>query len=98
MGKNPPDVLLTNYKRRDYLMMRPKDQPLWAHNGPTTLRYIVVDELHTFDVAQGPDLAMLLRRLRAPLTMAAGPPPCAGSPPNPGRAPHTSNSVRLTST
>ncbi|MEH6387770.1 MAG: DEAD/DEAH box helicase [Pseudomonas profundi] len=61
----PPDVLLTNYKMLDYLLMRPKDQKLWLHNGPDTLRYLVVDELHTFDGAQGTDLSLLIRRLRA---------------------------------
>ena len=67
MRKNPPDILLTNYKMLDYLMLRPKDRQLWASNAPTTLRYVVVDELHTFDGAQGTDLALLLRRLRARL-------------------------------
>ena len=61
---NPPDILLTNYKMLDFLLIRPKDQPLWRRNGPDTLRYLVVDELHTFDGAQGTDLAMLIRRLR----------------------------------
>ncbi|NEX22948.1 DEAD/DEAH box helicase [Thiorhodococcus mannitoliphagus] len=61
---NPPDILLTNYKMLDFLLIRPKDQPLWRDNGPETLRYLVVDELHTFDGAQGTDLAMLIRRLR----------------------------------
>jgi DEAD/DEAH box helicase domain-containing protein len=65
LRNNPPDVLLTNYKMLDYLLMRPKDQKLWLHNGPETLRYLVVDELHTFDGAQGTDLSLLLRRLRA---------------------------------
>jgi DEAD/DEAH box helicase domain-containing protein len=46
LRNDPPDVLLTNYKMLDYLLMRPKDQQLWAHNGPETLRYLVVDELH----------------------------------------------------
>jgi DEAD/DEAH box helicase domain-containing protein len=67
LRKNPPDILLTNYKMLDYLLIRPKDQQLWRENQPQTLRYIVVDELHTFDGAQGTDLAMLLRRLRARL-------------------------------
>src|SRR5699024_1268216 len=49
MRKAPPDVLLTNYKMLDYLLVRPKDRKLWAHNGPEVLRYVVVDELHTFD-------------------------------------------------
>ena len=67
LRKHPPDILLTNYKMLDYLMLRPKDRQLWTHNTPTTLRYLVVDELHTFDGAQGTDLALLLRRLRARL-------------------------------
>ncbi len=67
MRRSPPDILLTNYKMLDYLLLRPKDRQLWARNTPTTLRYVVVDELHTFDGAQGTDLALLLRRLRARL-------------------------------
>lgn len=65
LRQNPPDVLLTNYKMLDYLLMRPQDQKLWVNNGPDTLRYLVVDELHTFDGAQGTDLSLLIRRLRA---------------------------------
>ena len=63
---NPPDILLTNYKMLDFLLMRPKDQRLWRHNLSTQdlMRYLVVDELHTFDGAQGTDLACLIRRLR----------------------------------
>ncbi len=67
LRNNPPDILLTNYKMLDYLLMRPKDRPLWQHNGTETLRYLVVDELHTFDGAQGTDLVCLLRRLKARL-------------------------------
>ncbi|MCX6019367.1 MAG: DEAD/DEAH box helicase [Chloroflexi bacterium] len=72
LRRNPPDVLLTNYKMLDYLMLRPRDRKLWAQNGPTTLRYVIVDELHTFDGAQGTDLALLLRRLRARLAIPDG--------------------------
>lgn len=68
LRKNPPDILLTNYKMLDYLLMRPKDQVLWRFNQPETLHYLVVDELHTFDGAQGSDLAMLIRRLKAHLS------------------------------
>ena len=64
MRDRPPDILLTNYKMLDYLMIRPRDQRLWRHNEPDTLRYLVVDELHTFDGARGTDLACLIRRLR----------------------------------
>lgn len=79
LRKHPPDILLTNYKMLDYLMLRPKDRQLWARNTPTTLRYVVVDELHTFDGAQGTDLALLLRRFRARLGIPAGHLICAGT-------------------
>lgn len=64
LRENPPDILLTNYKMLDFLLLRPKDQQLWKNNEPGCLRFLVVDELHTFDGAQGTDLACLIRRLR----------------------------------
>ena len=67
LRERPPDILLTNYKMLDLLLTRPIDFPLWRHNAPGTLRYLVVDELHTFDGAQGTDLACLIRRLRVRL-------------------------------
>lgn len=79
LRKDPPDILLTNYKMLDYLLIRPKDRLLWAKNMPDTLRYMVVDELHTFDGAQGTDLALLLRRLRARLKTPVGHLICAGT-------------------
>lgn len=62
--KSPPDILITNYKMLDYLLVRPSDVRLWKQNGPDTLRYLVVDELHSFDGAQGADLACLIRRIK----------------------------------
>jgi DEAD/DEAH box helicase domain-containing protein len=79
MRRHPPDILLTNYKMLDYLLIRPRDRQLWEHNRPTTLRYVVVDELHTFDGAQGTDLALLLRRLQARLRIPAGHLICVGT-------------------
>ncbi len=76
---HPPDVLLTNYKMLDYLLVRPFDFRLWRHNQPDTLRYLVVDELHTFDGAQGTDLACLIRRLRVRLGVASDKLICAGT-------------------
>ena len=79
LRQNPPDILLTNYKMLDYLMLRPGDQRLWRHNEPETLRYLVVDELHTFDGAQGTDLACLIRRLRARLQVRSDGLVCVGT-------------------
>ncbi len=67
LRSHPPDILLTNYKMLDFLLMRPKDQRLWQYNSAETLKYLIVDELHTFDGAQGTDLACLIRRMKARL-------------------------------
>lgn len=80
LRKNPPDVLLTNYKMLDWLLMRPRDQTLWSKNmGNNLLKFIAVDEIHTFDGAQGTDLASLLRRLRAKLEVSEGQLGCIGT-------------------
>ncbi|MDR0949379.1 MAG: DEAD/DEAH box helicase [Lachnospiraceae bacterium] len=76
---SPPDILLTNYKMLDYLLVRPKDALLWSDNRPETLKYIAVDELHTFDGAQGTDLACLLRRLKSRLYTPVGHLCCIGT-------------------
>ncbi|MFG1918250.1 DEAD/DEAH box helicase [Micromonospora sp. NPDC048898] len=57
-----PDIVLTNYKMLDQLLLRFEDQELWRQSA-TSLRYLVLDEFHTYDGAQGTDVAMLLRRL-----------------------------------
>jgi ATP-dependent helicase YprA (DUF1998 family) len=57
-----PDILLTNYKMLDQLLLRADDQALWRQSA-MSLRYLVLDEFHTYDGAQGTDVAMLLRRL-----------------------------------
>ncbi len=69
LRQDPPDILLTNYKMLDFLLLRPEDRGLWAQNGPKTLQYLVLDELHTYDGAQGSDVACLIRRLRARLNV-----------------------------
>ncbi|HTT23879.1 MAG TPA: DEAD/DEAH box helicase, partial [Candidatus Sulfotelmatobacter sp.] len=75
----PPDILLTNYKMLDYLLVRPHDAGLWRLNEPETLRYLVVDELHTFDGAQGADLACLVRRIKERVKTLPGHLCCVGT-------------------
>ena len=76
---NPPDILLTNYKMLDFLLIRSKDHKLWQHNVEETLKYLVVDELHTFDGAQGTDLACLIRRIKARLNTPENHLVCVGT-------------------
>ncbi|MDN3688235.1 DEAD/DEAH box helicase [Cyclobacterium jeungdonense] len=63
---SPPDILLTNFKMLDYALMKANYHDLWAGNfqDPTLLQFLVLDELHTYDGAQGTDVANLIRRLK----------------------------------
>jgi DEAD/DEAH box helicase domain-containing protein len=70
--ENPPDILLTNYKMLDFLLMRPQDKELWRFNPHEVLKYLVLDELHTYDGAQGADVACLIRRLKERLDISKG--------------------------
>jgi hypothetical protein len=60
----PPDILLTNYVMLDLLLTRPgeRDRLLKALHG--SLRFLVLDELHTYRGRQGADVGLLIRRLR----------------------------------
>lgn len=66
-----PDILLTNFKMLDYGLMQQRYMPLWEGNlnGEPMLRFLVLDELHTYDGAQGTDVANLIRRLKLKLKM-----------------------------
>lgn len=57
---NPPDILLTNYVMLELILTRPNETPL-VH-ACKNLKYLVLDELHTYRGRQGADVAMLIRR------------------------------------
>jgi len=59
---NPPDILLTNYVMLELVLTRPWDFQLIGH--AKDLRFLVLDELHTYRGRQGADVAMLVRRVR----------------------------------
>ncbi|MEP9394532.1 DEAD/DEAH box helicase [Gordonia sp. VNK1] len=69
LRENPPDILLTNYRMLDLLLLRRADSSLWA-NAALSLQYLVLDEFHTYDGAQGTDVAMLIRRVGAKVGVA----------------------------
>jgi superfamily II DNA/RNA helicase len=60
---NPPDILLTNYVMLELVLTRPDERQslIKAAEG---LRFLVLDELHTYRGRQGADVAMLVRRVR----------------------------------
>ena len=59
---NPPDILITNYVMLDRLLTREKDQRIFIESA-NTLRYLVLDELHTYTGSKAAHLKYLLARL-----------------------------------
>jgi len=62
---NPPDILLTNFMMLELLMTRQSELDKSVIDNCNGLKFIVLDELHTYRGRQGADVAMLMRRLRA---------------------------------
>lgn len=56
-----PRILLTNYAQLEYLLLRDKDLDLFRS---APLRFLVLDEVHTYTGALGSEVACLIRRLR----------------------------------
>lgn len=62
LRESPPPILVTNPTMLEYMLIRTEDQPiLQASQGQ--LRWIVLDEAHTYVGAKGAELALLLRRV-----------------------------------
>lgn len=57
---NPPDILLTNYVMLELILTRPNEARLVE--SCKNLKFLVLDELHTYRGRQGADVAMLIRR------------------------------------
>ncbi len=60
---DPPDILLTNYVMLELVLTRP-DERKHLVRAARGLRFLALDELHTYRGRQGADVAMLIRRLR----------------------------------
>ncbi|MCK5849939.1 MAG: DEAD/DEAH box helicase [Kiritimatiellae bacterium] len=66
---SPPDILLTNYMMLELILTRPEESAfVEAAQG---LRFLVLDELHTYRGRQGADVALLVRRVRDRLSACA---------------------------
>jgi ATP-dependent helicase YprA (DUF1998 family)/very-short-patch-repair endonuclease len=64
IATDPPDILLTNYVMLELIMTRFLPEDIAVRDHAMGLRYLVLDELHTYRGRQGADVAMLVRRVR----------------------------------
>ena len=58
---DPPDILLTNYKQLEFLLVRKEDRSLFT----PSLHFLVLDEVHSYRGALASEIACLVRRLKA---------------------------------
>lgn len=64
LRRTPPDILITNYVMLELLLTRNDDAALFREEIKRNLRFLVLDELHTYSGKQGADVAFLIRRLK----------------------------------
>lgn len=68
IADNPPDILLTNFMMLELLMTRQEEVDRKVIGNCAGLRFLVLDELHTYRGRQGADVALLVRRVRERLS------------------------------
>lgn len=61
MLRTPPHILVTNYAMLEHLLLLPHNAPLFRG---ADLKFIVLDEVHSYAGAQATEVALLLRKLR----------------------------------
>lgn len=62
LRESPPPILVTNSTMLEYMLVRKDDQPI-LNKSQGTLRWIVLDEAHTYVGSQAAELALMLRRV-----------------------------------
>ena len=69
MLETPPHILITNYAMLEHMLLLPRNAPLFEN---ARLRFLVLDEIHTYAGAQAIEVAFLLRKLKVQLGLEAG--------------------------
>ncbi|MDO8476059.1 MAG: DEAD/DEAH box helicase [Candidatus Rokubacteria bacterium] len=64
VAEEPPDILLTNFMMLELLMTRQEGIDRRVIGNCAGLRFLVLDEFHTYRGRQGADVALLVRRVR----------------------------------
>lgn len=64
MFNDPPDILITNYKMLEYMLIRPQDRRMLNPELADSLQFLVLDEAHSYEGRRGADVALLVRRVK----------------------------------
>jgi hypothetical protein len=64
MQKSPPHILVTNFSMLEFLLLRPDDHSFFDGEYAKYWKFVVLDEVHSYQGAQGAELSMLMRRVK----------------------------------
>ncbi len=76
MLERPPHILVTNYAMLEHILLLPRNRALLDRS---EIRWLVLDEIHTYSGAQAIEVAFLLRKLKARLGIQLGTVQCVGT-------------------
>ena len=62
--RNPPDILITNYSMLEYILDRHADKRIFPDLYKPNFKFIVLDEIHTYEGSLGSHVAHLIRRFK----------------------------------
>jgi len=76
MLEKPPHILVTNYAMLEHILLLPRNRTLLAG---ANIRWLILDEIHTYTGAQAIEVAFLIRKLKARLGLPRGQIRCVGT-------------------
>ena len=76
MLETPPHILVTNYAMLEHILLLPRNRGL-LHGAK--LKWLVLDEVHTYTGAQAIEVAFLLSKLKTRLGLSKGQLKCVGT-------------------
>jgi len=76
MLEKPPHILVTNYAMLEHILLLPRNRGLLQN---AKLKWLVLDEIHTYAGAQAIEVAFLLRKLKTRLDLSRGQLKCVGT-------------------
>ncbi|MCY4543476.1 MAG: DEAD/DEAH box helicase, partial [Rhodobacteraceae bacterium] len=76
MLAGPPHILITNYAMLEHILLLPRNRSLLDG---ADIRWLILDEIHSYSGAQAIEVAFLLRKLKARLGVKPGAIRCVGT-------------------
>jgi ATP-dependent helicase YprA (DUF1998 family) len=70
--ESPPHILVTNYSMLEHMLIRPTERNRVFVASRAKFKMLVLDEAHTYNGSTGSEVSMLLKRLKASMSIPDG--------------------------